>query len=174
MDKETLRVNAKNLRRTLDITILSMQILQNILALEEYKRAKNVLLFYPLENELNLLALCNEKKNFFLPKVAGDKLLVCPYDCNTQLEKSELKIYEPCSTPQNSSIIDFAIIPCLMADRTKNRLGYGKGFYDRFIPLLSPECIKIAPVPFSLIVDTLPTEEHDCKVDLIVSEKSVF
>ena len=101
-------------------------------------------------------------------------MLICPYSCDTKLAKSNLKIYEPCSEPRNPEIIDFAIIPCLMADRAKNRLGYGKGFYDRFTTSLRGNCIKVTPVPSLLITETLPINAFDKPVDFVISENEIF
>lgn len=174
MEKKDLRKYAKEVRRTLEIDKISSAILLNIKAMPEFKRAKNVLLYYPVAYEINLLELCAGSKNFYLPRVSGGELLVCPYDCNVRLEKSSFNILEPCSKPVSPDIIDFAIIPCLMADRQKFRLGYGGGFYDRFLPSLSPDCVKIAPVAAELLVEKLPVEGFDIPVDFVVTQNEIF
>ena len=92
MEKKDLRKYAKEVRRTIEIDKISSAILLNIKAMPEFKRAKNVLLYYPAAYEINLLELCAENKNFYLPRVSGVELLVCPYDCNVRLEKSSFNI----------------------------------------------------------------------------------
>ncbi|MCM1010535.1 MAG: 5-formyltetrahydrofolate cyclo-ligase [Fusobacterium sp.] len=171
MNKSVLRMQAKKIRSGLDIQALSEAICQQVSRLPEFTAAKNVLLFYPKGNELNLLTLCGCGKNFYLPRVEGENLLVCPYDCNTKMKESEFKILEPCSAAVSPEIIDFAIIPCLMADKNLFRLGYGGGFYDRFIPELRPDCVKVTVVADQLVVDKLPVEEHDIPMDIIVTEQ---
>ena len=161
-NKTDLRIKAKSIRKTLDIEQLSnnaiLKIKQNIL----YKNAKNILIYHPLRYEINLLDLTKDDKNFFLPKVCGNELLVCPYCEN--LVKSDFGVCEPCTNPINSEIIELAIVPALMIDNEGYRLGYGGGFYDRF--LSANQHIKtIAPIAKELFVEKLPHEDFDIKID---------
>ena len=172
--KKELRKYAKERRATLDLASISAKIVAKIMSMPEFQRAENVLLFHPLKLELNLLALCEGKKKYYLPRIDGDDLLICPYTCGDKLAISKFKTQEPICESISNSKIDFAIIPCLMADKNKYRLGFGKGFYDRLIPKLSPDCVKICPVPESLITENLPHEDFDAKVDFIVSENQIY
>lgn len=174
MEKDILRQKAREIRRGLELDALSRAICRQIAQMQNFRSANNVLLFHPTECELNLLQLCEFDKNFYLPRVEGKKLLICPYDCNIKLEKSLFNLLEPCSAPVSPQVIDFAIIPCLMADRRKYRLGYGGGFYDRFLPELRSDCVKISAVASMLVIEKLPTNEFDLPVDYIVSEAGVF
>ena len=167
MDNKTaLRVRAKSIRKNLDITSLSNTAVQKIRELAPYKAAKNVLIFYPLKYEINVLELLKDDKNFYLPKVFEDKLLVCPY-CD-KLEKSYLNIYEPCSEPINPKIIDLVIVPGLMVDKKNYRLGYGGGFYDRFL-VSNPQIVSVLPISKDLIVENLPIEEFDIPINYVIS-----
>ena len=177
MDKCELRKIAKETRKTLDIKSISVNIAHNIENMTEFQKSRNVLLFYPKDYEINLISLCekyNRQKNFYLPKVKGSELVVCPFDCATKLEVSTFNIHEPCSEPVTPKIIDFAIIPCLCADKRGYRTGYGGGFYDRFIPELNPNCTKICTVPSVLLYEKLPNENHDKPVDFVVTEKTIY
>ena len=177
MEKQELRRIAKETRKTLDIERISGRIAVNIENLAEFQKSQSVLLFYPKDYEINLISLCAKykgKKNFYLPKVKGKNLVVCPFDCETELKISQFKIFEPCSEPVTPEIIDFAIIPCLCADKRGYRIGYGGGFYDRFIPHLSKSCTKIVPVPSVLLYEKLPTEPHDIPVNRVVTENFIY
>lgn len=166
MDNKTdLRIRAKSIRKTLDIVHLSKNACAKIRQTELYKNAKNVLIFYPMRYEINLLPLLNDSKSFYLPKVCGNDLLVCPYSDN--LVKSELNICEPCSNPVSTEIIDLAIVPALMADKNGHRLGYGGGFYDRFLSI-NPHIKTIVPIAEELFVEKLPSDVFDVKVDYIL------
>ena len=169
MDKKDLRLKAKELRRNFDIEQASSKIVERIRNLSEYKNAKDVLLFYPKGSEINLLALCSGDKNFYLPKIDGENLLICPYNCDVEMKLSDFKTLEPCTNPVTPEKIDLAIVPCLMADKKGYRLGYGGGFYDRLIPQLKSDCIKIVPVLSQLVVDELPFEVFDKPVDIIIT-----
>ena len=166
MDNKTdLRVRSKSIRKTLDITRLSEQAAAKIRQTELYKNAKNVLIFYPMQYEINLLELLEDDKKFYLPKVCGNELLVCPYSEN--LVKSEFNVCEPCSNPVTAEIIELAIVPALMADKSGYRLGYGGGFYDRFLSA-NTHIKTIVPIAKELFVDELPRDEFDVKVDYAV------
>lgn len=174
MEKSELRKRAKEIRRTLDIDKISSAVCGLIKKMPEFEQAKNVLIYHPAVFEINLLGLCCEEKKFYLPRVSGENLLVCPYGCNIRLEKSSFNILEPCSAPVPPEVIDFALIPCLMADRHKFRLGYGGGFYDRFLPSLCSDCVKIVPVAKELLVERLPVENFDIPVDFVVTQEEIF
>ena len=169
MNKADLRKYIKVIRRTLDLDILSNQIVENIRKLNEYKYSQNVMLFYPLKGEINLLKLLDDtNKNFFLPKVHGEKLMVCPYKKGDRLKESIFKTLEPVTLPVDKRDLDLIIVPALCVDKNNYRLGYGKGFYDRF--LHNNKTTKITPIPECLILDLIPHDDFDEKIDLIVTE----
>lgn len=166
MDNKTdLRVRAKSIRKTLDIARLSDNALNQIRQIKLYQNAQNVLIFHPMQYEISVLGLLKDTKNFYLPKVCGNELLVCPY--SDKLEKSEFNVCEPCSNPVNADIIELAIVPALMADKDGYRLGYGGGFYDRFLSA-NPHIKTIVPIAKELYVEKLPRDEFDVKIDYAV------
>ena len=170
MDKKTaLRINAKNTRKSLSICEISANLVKQIRQNKLYKNAKNVMLFYPTKDEIDLRGLLEDDKDFYFPRVDGEDLLVCPYCIGEKLEKSKFNILEPCSSPVGVNVLDLVIVPALMVDKQGFRLGYGGGFYDRFLPLLSENCKTICAISSELIVDELPREEFDVPVDIIIS-----
>lgn len=166
--KINLRAKAKDIRKTLDIPNISSLAVERIRQTKEYKAALNVLIFYPLKYEINLLELLEDNKNFYLPKVAGKDMFACPFKKGDALVKSNFNINEPCSNPVDSSLIDLAVLPALMADKDGVRLGYGGGFYDRFLSQ-NPNIKTILPIPKELYIDKLPHEEFDIKSDIIIT-----
>lgn len=163
--KIDLRTNAKKIRKSLDIALKSKEAVSKIRNCKEYKSADNILIFYPMKYEINLLELLNDDKNFYLPKVCGNELLVCPY--TERLEISKFNVCEPCSNPVGAEVIELAIVPALMVDSENYRLGYGGGFYDRFLTA-NPHIKTIVPIAKELYVEKLPREEFDVRVDYIV------
>ena len=167
MDKNSLRKNAKEIRKNLFSknanSIANSRVQQSSL----YKNSKNIFIFYPLKYEFNFLELLNDDKNFFLPKVCGEKLQICPYKKEDILIKSDLNICEPCTNSINPNQINLAIVPALMADKNGFRLGYGGGFYDRFLSE-NPNIKTITVVFKELFVESLPHEEFDVKIDEII------
>lgn len=167
--KQNLRVQAKKIREGLDMNLISAKILDKIFALKQYQLAQNVMIFYPKSFEVNLLELLkDDTKNFFLPRVEGEDLVACPYNLGDELALSEFKVMEPTSIPWEG-VLDLIIVPALMVDEKNYRLGYGGGFYDRFLKT-QKEVISITPIPSALVVKKLPTESFDQKIDMVVNE----
>ncbi len=166
-DKNDLRKNAKYIRETLSISEKSELAVAQIRKHSFYKNATNILIYYPLKFELNLLALLDDKKNFFLPRVCGQNLQICPFKKGDKLEKSRFNVCEPCSTPITPEQIDLAIVPALMADSFGYRLGYGGGFYDRFLTKNS-NIKTILPIAKELFVEKLPHECFDIPVNDVI------
>lgn len=170
--KKDLRKKAKEIRNSLDMEKLSEKIVKNILNFELYQKAKNVMIFYPIDNEVNLLALLKDPcKNFYLPKVQGNELLVCPYKIGDELTLSRFKTEEPITAPVDTNVLDLIFVPALMADKTLNRLGYGGGFYDRFLSKNAKNATKIVAIPNTLIIDEIPPDDYDERVDFLISDE---
>lgn len=162
--KAELRKWIKEERKKLDIINLSKIFVEKIQTLEEYKSAKNIMLYYPLENEINLLGLLEDKnKMFYLPKISGENLLCCPYSKGDSLCESCFKTKEPVSDSVEKSLIDLVIVPALAVDKNNYRLGYGGGFYDRF--LADVKVYKITCIPKKYYLSTVFPEDYDIKID---------
>jgi 5-formyltetrahydrofolate cyclo-ligase len=71
------------------------------------------------------------------------------------------------------SIIEVAVIPGTVFDRNGHRLGYGMGFYDRFL-VRAPKAIRIGLAFSGQVVERLPTQAHDIHMDIIVTEEGVM
>lgn len=172
MNKEQLRKWAKEIRSKLDINSISKNIIKKLIKTTEYQQAKNIMIFYPLKDEINLLSLTKDKnKTFYLPKIDGNNLLCCKFDENTELCESCFHTLEPASPNQaNKTLIDLIIIPALAADKNNYRLGYGKGFYDRFLTQFDSHTKTIVCIPKELIVETIFPNEFDIPVDIIITQ----
>lgn len=168
--KVELRKKAKEIRKSLKMDEISEKIVNNIKTLNFYKESKNVMLFYPLEHEINLLGLLTDEKNFYLPRVEGENLLVCPYKKGDKLAPSSFKTLEPQTAPINTEILDIIFVPALMIDKACHRLGYGGGFYDKFLTRNVIKAKKIVAIPNALMVDKLPSEDFDAQIDVTICE----
>ena len=165
--KQQLRIWAKEERKKFDIAKISSELVQKLKETKEYKEAKNVMIFYPLKDEINLLELLEDTdKNFYLPKITGENLLCCPFNKDTKLCESCFKTKEPTSVAVEKDLIDFVVVPALAVDRNNYRLGYGGGFYDRFLEGIN--VTKIVCVPKEFLIETVYPEKHDVKIDKII------
>jgi 5-formyltetrahydrofolate cyclo-ligase len=168
--KEELREQAKRVRSLLDLANISEKIVDNLRAAEIYQVAQHVMIFHPLESEINLLPLLEDNKNFYLPKVQGEELVVCPYRQGDELALSEFKTQEPLTEPVSPDVLEMILVPALMVDNSFHRLGYGKGFYDRFLSKNALQAIRIVPIPSLLILNEIPFNEFDAQFDIILDE----
>lgn len=173
-DKKELRKKAKKIRNSLDVQQISEKIVENVLNLEIYKKSKHIMIFYPLSHEVNLLKLTqDDSKQFYLPKVKGEDLLICPYKHGDELTISKFKTKEPTTNPVDYSLLDIIFVPAMMADKNLHRLGYGGGFYDKFFAKnlnKSTNAKKIVAIANALVVEELPSESFDAKIDMVVTE----
>lgn len=94
-------------------------------------------------------------------------------DPDNDVRKGTLGILEPCSERLykiNAGEIDLVIVPGVAFDIHRQRVGYGAGLYDRFLQNLRPGCMKVA-IAFDIqIMDMVPAETHDIKMDAIITE----
>lgn len=167
--KQELRLIAKNIRKSLDMPKLSEKLSGVVQEHQLYKEAKNVMIFYPAKYEVNMLSLLNDDKNFYLPRVTGQNFEVCPYKIGDDLNKSSFNILEPVSDSVSADLLDLVIVPALMADRSGFRLGYGGGYYDRFLKRFGKNFKTITVLPKELFVNKLPTDGFDIPVNVVIS-----
>lgn len=116
------------------------KLLKNKTIIEQIKNhhayicAKSVALFYPMKDEVNLLELLNEKKTFLFPRVRKDKMDFYIYHQDIKWTKSKFGVTEPDQTETTyQKTIDLMIVPALAISMDKDRVGYGKGYYDQYI-----------------------------------------
>lgn len=96
------------------------------------------------------------------------------YTRETRLVPGAFGIMEP-STDEpvvSSREIDLAVVPCVTCDRELRRLGHGAGYYDRFFQEFKGP--KIALCLEEMLLDEVVTEEHDVRMDMVISEKKIY
>ena len=148
----------------------SALIVQKILNSSEFKNAKNIALYYPINHEIDLTGLLQIKdKNFYLPRCVEKNMEFAQFCSLESLRKGKFNILEPTSEKINPQILDIIYIPALMANKRCFRLGYGKGFYDRFFKNNQINARKLIVVANELINDNFIEDEFDYKCDGIIS-----
>lgn len=176
-DKSILRKYAKSLRDSLPIKEYSSVIFEKLQNLTFYKEAKNILIYssFSSETDTNSFMVAQTDKCFYLPKINGDELDIIKFEGFENCTKNYYGIFEPTGNPiKDLSVIDLSIIPALAADKKGFRLGYGKGFYDRFLPKLRMESKKIILIPDELIFNTIPHEKFDVRCDILISQRNIM
>ena len=185
MYKKEIRSKYKTLRKKLseiEVDELSLAIANTILTLPIWEKTY-FHLFLPIEEqkevntEFILHLLSGKDKEICISKSDFETRNMTHYllTDNTKIKKNEYNIPEPVDgieVPTNK--IEVVFIPLLAFDKTGNRVGYGKGFYDKFLSECDPETIKIGLSffePEELILDTF---EGDIKLDYCVTPNRVF
>ncbi len=135
--------------------------------------ANHILMYHSLPDELSthgFLAKWSDKKHFYLPRVNGVNLDILPYD-ETRLELGAFHIEEPTGNNTiNPDDIELIVVPAVAYDRKGNRLGRGKGFYDRLLKTTKATKIGIG-YEFQML-DEIPVEQHDVKMDIVITQNT--
>lgn len=137
-----------------------------------FQDAKNILIYNSMEDEVRTSEFINKwkaQKTFFLPVVVGDDIVFREFSSTSQLKESSFGIMEPTGDDfADYKKIDLIIVPGVAFDRNKNRLGRGKGYYDRFLKKVNAPKMGIC-FDFQLL-DRIPAESNDIKMDYVISE----
>lgn len=181
-EKKALRTFIRKKERTLDPAYKAESaeaICRHVLAREEYAAAKVVFAFVGTDKEIDTTLLLRETlasgKTLVLPRCAAEHALdLCVVRSMDDLTAGMYGILEPkaeCALV-GAGDIDFAVVPCLSFDRAGRRLGQGGGYYDRLLPQLScPTCLVCRK---ELMSEAVPTEEHDRRCTLYITEQGVM
>lgn len=151
-----------------DRMVRSVELWARVSELLEYQNAKGVMAISGINSEPDtdaLFALMNaDGKRLLLPRVEGGELVVC--DGSGPATVSAFGVREPEGPALPLDTVDFVIVPGLAFTIAGGRLGYGGGFYDRFLPRVGA---PNAGVCFrEQIVDELPTHDGDIRVQRVV------
>jgi 5-formyltetrahydrofolate cyclo-ligase len=169
-DKAALRRRMRMVRDLVDDRLMrSVQLWAAVAARSEYSAAVSVMAFVGCKGEPDtdplFARLAADGKRLLLPRVEDGDLVVC--DGDGPMALSRFGISEPQGPPVPFAEVGFVIVPGLAFTVDGVRLGYGGGFYDRFLPQVAA---PNAGVCFSeQLVDALPFQTHDVRVQQVIS-----
>ncbi len=155
------------------IKLASQKIHNRLKQVEIFSSAKKIGCYYPIGSEVltqNIMQeLLGDGKEISLPKVVGDDLSFRKIGGLKDLEKGEFGIMEPKDNCLEEKDMDLVLVPTVGITKNGIRLGYGHGYYDRF---LSKSNAKTISLTYSKqIVKSIPFSEKDVKIDWIVTEE---
>lgn len=142
-----------------------------------WEQSQHILCYWSLPDELPTHEVVNQwladGKNIYLPRVKGDDLEIVPYHGPQSLDdNNKFHIGEPVGDAVDASCLELIIVPAVALDHKRNRLGRGKGFYDRL--LSSTDSPTIGVVCDFQLVDEVPVEPHDRPLDCVVTSDAVI
>ena len=164
-----LLVQRRRVMSPQDCQMYSQQILDQLEQMTCFREAKTVLLYYPIQNEVDVLPLVKKykhEKTLLFPVSHRHGMTVHPYAGNKNMHRGKFGIPEP-TTPAYEGEIDLVIVPAVAFDEKGRRLGRGGGYYDRFIKKLTYAVLVGVGYDFQL-VDEVPAARHDQRVHRII------
>ncbi len=139
-----------------------------------FMMADRILLYHSLPDELSTIDFIDKwhgRKHFFLPRVNGVNLDILPYD-KSRLQYGAFQIEEPTGDDvRDIADIELVVVPAVAFDRHGNRVGRGRGYYDRLLSTTSATKIGVG-YDFQL-VDDVECDAHDVPVDMVITQSEV-
>jgi 5-formyltetrahydrofolate cyclo-ligase len=178
--KQIIREEVAKLQQSLPdktVAALSRKICNFLIKSDALPEVKCIALYYPMDKEVQVTKLIEKYYldiKIVLPVVTGDQIHFYQYTGKANLRKGPFGIPEPDSgeiTPPED--IDVFFVPGIAFDRACNRLGRGKGYYDRYLSGLTDKFIIGLCFDFQ-VFERLPTGKHDKKMSLVITETRVL
>ena len=137
--------------------------------MDEYQQANNVMAFVGFKGEPDtdplFARLTVDGKRLLLPRVEPTGIVVA--EGTSPLVASKFGVHEPTGMPVDLGEIDLVIVPGLAFTPAGDRLGYGQGYYDRFLPTVSAPSVGVCFE--DQLIDEMPVASHDVRVGAVVS-----
>ena len=179
MDKKQLRkiLLFKKNELTKDyITNSSKKIFTTIEQLELFKSSNNIFIYVDFNNEVvtkNFILKHINTKNIFVPKIVNNEMKLIKISSLENLQLNNFNILEPKENNFSSEKMDLVITPAIAFDKFGYRIGYGKGYYDKYFATENFKT-KIGVCFEKMLQEKLPTENHDKKVDILITENNIY
>lgn len=158
------------------IKIASSKIQENLRKVEYYRNARIIAGYHAVGSEVRthdiLQEILNAGKELSLPKVEKDDLVFRRISGFSDLEVGNFSVMEPKDRCEPVKKLEIILVPAIAVTRDGYRLGYGFGYYDRY--LHDKRSKKIALSYSRQVTRSIPHDSHDVKVDCIVTEDEVI
>ena len=179
-NKKMTRNTVKEMRLVLkkeEVMECSKACVSKVLQFPELIEAKTVCVYMPTGNEIDtaeIIRYCKENgKRLAAPRVNGDTMEFYYFTDETDMEQGAYDIWEPTGTEAVEDEESLVIMPGVAFDLSCNRIGYGKGYYDRYLSA-HPHMKKVALAYDFQIVGRIKREVHDVRPDVVVTESRVI
>lgn len=179
MNKEEIRKKVKEERNKLSeefIDINSKKIAEKLFNMDVYKKVESIYIYMNFEKEVStkeiIIDSLNKGKKVAIPKIANE---VMEFYYISNIEDVSIGYYgieEPIGTKLAKEENSLIIMPGVVFDKKKNRIGHGKGYYDKYLAKNRVEN-KIALAFDFQVLEEIPFENHDLIPDIIITEKTI-
>jgi 5-formyltetrahydrofolate cyclo-ligase len=185
--KDNLRKDMLNKRKHMkiqNVSVFSDKIINTIMELPEFINCKNIMLYLSFNKEVNtypLVKWCFDNgKTVIAPYCIQAQKEIVPFkisNLKSDLTKSAFGVMEPKHDLLEKATIediDLIIVPGVVFDVHCNRIGFGAGYYDRFLPKRKKNIPAIGICYDYQIINEIPTGEFDVPLDFIITEKRII
>lgn len=177
--KQVLRNHIAWKKKGFSLSVLeerSEKILRKVELLPEFAHSKCLFLYYSMPDEVathTFVKKWSDTKEIYLPVIEEGEMRLRLYSRDNRFKTGAFNIMEPQGNLcVDYNVIGLAIVPGVAFDRQGFRLGRGKGYYDRVLPLLT--CAK-AGICFDFqITENVPADEWDVPMDYVISEEELI
>jgi len=156
--------------------IASKKIQKKLKKINAFSDAQKIGVYYPIGSEILtqdiIQELLSNGKDVFLPKVIGENMEFRKIVDFSSLEKGSFDIMEPKEDCEIDNDLDVVLVPTVGISPSGVRLGYGHGFYDKF--LAEHKSLTISLTLEKQIIKNIPKSEHDIMIDLIITEDRIL
>lgn len=187
LEKKSIRntiLEIRNYLKSEEVDKLSGEIMSNLIKIPIFEKSKKIMVYLSFKNEVDtfkLISFCQKKgKDIIVPfTIEKDKRIVPSLikDIDKELVKSKFGYLQPSPEhlkPIDDKEIDLIIVPGVAFDRLGYRIGFGGGYYDRFLSKLKHKVTTIGLAYDFQIISRVPAEEFDIPLDYIVTEKRII
>lgn len=180
MDKKTFRkicIERAKSNKNVNSYKLDKELNKILYEIIKKQKAKRIMLYIPLKIEVNIssliLRLRKEKKTLLVPFMRGESFSLVKY--RLPLSTKQFGVKEPINTNKYKHKIDLAIVPIIGTDKTLRRIGFGKGFYDRFFEKNHKRIHKTLFVGKEYCVSSkIITDDYDVKGEIYLTAKTCY
>lgn len=186
MERKNLRkrvLQARDLIPEQERNRKSTEITERVLNLKDFQSSRSVFIYVGFRSEVSTTGLIRRAitmgKKVSVPLSVIEGHLLIPYqitDPEKELQPGYCSIPEPdpnSANPIDPAEIDLIVLPGSVFDPRGGRLGYGGGYYDRFISRQASLAVRVGIAFEEQVVTSVPVEKHDQPVDILVTEKRV-
>lgn len=179
--KEVLRKKYLLMRKNMsyyDCMMKSWSAQLRFLGSRSFAESKVIGLYYPILNEVQTFQIIYQailnSKTVCLPTIVNEQIIFFKYDPTKRLRLSKYGVMEPEATCENMNhVLDTVITPGILFDTAGNRIGYGKGYYDKFFNANTSQIMTLVGLgyDFQIILEKITCNPHDVKMSIVISDK---
>ena len=184
-DKDELRGVVKMLRKSLNNRQRSeynSKILQQVVNLPEYKKAESIFCYLTFQSEVDTLPIIKQAmldgKRVAVPKVNGDEMDFYEITSLSDCEEGTFHIMEPVTNKlmePAKHMTTLMLVPGLAFDANRNRMGYGKGYYDKYFEKYGKDRFIRAALAYDLqVIHEVPCNHLDVQMNYVITESRIY